>query len=112
MYLESIGQRARLVDGWRLCSQALIVRFEDLVGEKGGGTREQQRHEIMRVVKFLNLEVSEDMLEEIQKSLFGMPGRTFRKGQAGGWRDVLDEALLDVYYRYDTGMTATWGYDA
>lgn len=62
-----------------------IARFEDLVGEKGGGDREVQIHELARLAAFLEIELSRERLEEIADQLFGGT-LTFRKGQIGEWR--------------------------
>ncbi len=93
-YLPWIGQKF-----------VLTVRFEDLVGKEGGGSRKQQLQEIARIAKFLNMDLTKEQLEERSRGLFGQPGvKTFRKGQIGEWREVFKlrhlQAMDIVYGPY------------
>ena len=86
---------------WERHGNALVVRFEDLVGEKGGGNLASQRRTIERVCAHLNLVVDERKVASIQEELFGSSG-TFRKGQIGSWRAAFSEA-------HRTAMRETFG---
>ena len=63
-----------------------MVKFEDLVGTKGGGSAVAQRLAVERVARHLGVEVQEATMGVVEEGLFGV-GRTFRKGQIGGWRE-------------------------
>jgi hypothetical protein len=65
----------------------LTVKFENLVGDEGGGSRQLQKLEVAKIAKFLQIKLSPQQLEESSQGLFGHPGeKTFRKGQIGEWR--------------------------
>ena len=82
--LQSLEQRYRQFVRWERDGGAAVVKFEDLVGTKGGGSAEAQRLAVERVARQLGVE--EGTLDVVEEDLFGV-GRTFRKGQIGGWRE-------------------------
>jgi len=84
--LESLDARYRRFLDWKHKAGAELVKFEELVGPGGGGSEASQREATRRVADHLGIELDEDRLEEICGGLFGQ-GRTFRKGQSGGWRE-------------------------
>lgn len=107
--LRPMEKQYRQILKWGKSEGALLVRFEDLVGEKGGGSSEVQHETIKRVCEYLALNVDKQRVISVQKELFG-PTSTFRKGQIGGWRteftkehknavkDVAGELLIDLDY--------------
>ena len=84
--LQSLEQRYRQFLGWGRDGGAVMVKFEDLVGTEGGGSEEAQRLAVERVAGHLGVPVGEGTLETVREGIFGV-GRTFRKGQIGGWRE-------------------------
>lgn len=88
--LPSLGESCREFLKWQSKGGALFIRFEDLVGEKGGGSADVQRRTIERVSDFLDLNMSDYEISAVQENLFGFGG-TFRKGQIGVWRSEFSE---------------------
>ena len=84
--LQPLDQRYRQFLRWERDGGAAVVKFEDLVGTKGGGSAEAQRLAVERVASHLGVAADEETLRRVEKELFGV-GRTFRKGQIGGWRE-------------------------
>jgi hypothetical protein len=84
--LQSLDERYRRFLDWQREAGAELVKFEDLVGPEGGGSEDAQRLATRRVAEHLGIELGEERLEEVCSGLFGK-GRTFRKGQSGGWQD-------------------------
>ncbi len=82
----SIDERYRRFAGWSGEPEAVMVRFEDLVGPQGGGSAGAQRQAVASVAGHLGLEADEGMLDRIGENIFGA-GQTFRKGTIGGWRE-------------------------
>jgi hypothetical protein len=85
---------------WLDREDVCVVRFEALVGPRGGGTKEEQISELGRMAAFLRPDLDRDGLAEAADGLFDPSSPTFRSGQAGDWRqhflpeDV--EAFKDV----------------
>ncbi len=72
----------------------LLIKFENLVGQRGGGSDSLQLEEIQKVVDGLQMHyITDDKLHQIANSLFGA-GWTFRKGEIGGYK----EAFKDHHY--------------
>jgi hypothetical protein len=84
--LQSLEQRYRRFLNWEQDGRAVMVRFEDLVGPEGGGSAEAQQRVVERVAGHLGVPVGEGTMRAVEEGLFGV-GRTFRKGQVGGWRE-------------------------
>ncbi len=66
---------------WTKEPNFLVVRFENLIGEEGGGTKEAQIKEIRKIVAHLGVTVSEERIQYVVDNLYGQT-RTFKKGQA------------------------------
>ena len=88
--LQPLDQRYRQFLRWGQEGGAVMVKFEDLVGTKGGGSDEAQRVAVERVARHLGVAADEGVLRRVEEELFGV-GRTFRKGQIGGWREEFSE---------------------
>ena len=84
--LQPLAERYRRFLGWERDGGAVMVRFEDLVGPGGGGSEEAQHLAVERVAVHLGVTVGEGTMRAVEEGLFGV-GRTFRKGQIGGWRE-------------------------
>ena len=84
--LQPLAERYGRFLGWERAGGAVMVRFEDLVGPEGGGSEEAQRLAVGRVAMHLGVPVEERTIGLVGEGLFGA-GRTFRKGQIGGWRE-------------------------
>jgi Sulfotransferase domain len=97
--LQSLDQRYRQFLGWEQDEGAVVVKFEDLVGSKGGGSAEVQRRAVERVAAHVGISVNEGTMRKVEENLFGV-GRTFRKGQIGGWQEEFspehERALKEV----------------
>ena len=64
----------------------LLVRFEDIVGEKGKGCKEKQKEVIINIAHYLGLDLTDEKIEFVQNNLFGDTW-TFNKGLIGRWKD-------------------------
>ena len=84
--IEPLGERYGQFLKWGREGGAEMVRFEDLVGPLGGGSEEAQRLAVERVATHLGIPVDERTMRSVKEGLFGV-GRTFRRGQVGGWRE-------------------------
>ena len=97
----SMRERYESFLGWQKDSSAMLVRFEDLVGENGGGSNIEQVKAVRNVAGHLDIELSDAKLALIQKDLFGRKedltqSSTFRKGKVDAWCKELDEELISM----------------
>jgi hypothetical protein len=84
--LLPLDERYRRFLGWEQDEGTVVVKFEDLVGLRGGGDAEVQRRAVGRVAAHVGISVNERTMRRVEEELFGV-GPTFRKGQIGGWRE-------------------------
>jgi len=78
--------------GWSSWNWALTVRFEDLVGPKGGGSKKSQMDALRAIVDHLKLPKTDHELSLVADNSFGKPGeKTFSKGKIGQWKTTFKE---------------------
>ena len=73
-----------------------VIRFENLVGEAGGGSKEKQLQEIQAIAQHLDISLSSTQIEEIAQKLFGGTF-TFREGQIGSWKKYFTPEIKQVF---------------
>jgi hypothetical protein len=113
--LESLQVRYQQYIDWGKKGGAHIVRFEDLVGARGGGCDTLQIKAINSVVEFLSLGTDESRQSTIASQLFG-DTNTFRKGQVDSWKNelrshhkhALHDSVGDILIRLGYENNASW----
>jgi len=106
-----IARKLEITSGWREAESVLNLRFEDLVGERGGGSLGDQRRAIMQIGSHVGIEVSAQEARSIGEAAFGR-GYTYRRGRIGSWRDVFDEEVKDIFKRAAGDYLLKTGYEA
>lgn len=91
-YAPEIGSRFSAYADWADSPVGLTVRFEDLVGARGGGQRDRQVDEVQRILDFL--EVDGVRADTLADGLFSEKAITFRTGTIDSWRNDLSRDLL------------------
>jgi hypothetical protein len=94
---SDIGFHYRHYLGWVKDGAGLVVKFEDLVGERGGGTDQAQMETVTKISKYLGLGLSRQKLIALCGNLFWTKARTFRKGQIGTWRQHFRPAHMKAF---------------
>jgi hypothetical protein len=85
----SMPSMAEALEGfspWLKHSCACTVKFESLVGARGGGSDEESLATLARVCDFLELSVGDSALRAAAQ-VSGQAGSTFRRGQVGTWTE-------------------------
>ncbi|HBL10853.1 MAG TPA: hypothetical protein DD379_05505 [Cyanobacteria bacterium UBA11162] len=108
--MQSIGNWARGYMPWLDEQTCLTIRFEDLIGSSGGGSDEKQIETVRAILFHLNIQLSENQIQEIANKAFFNKVNTFRKGQIGDWenhfteehkqtfKEIAGEALIKLGY--------------
>jgi hypothetical protein len=107
--LKSIGQKLESYAGW-LSSDALAVRFEDLVGARGGGTEARQAATLRSIFSYLEIDVRDDEIDRYARNLFSPLSPTFRKGGIGQWRDYFNDEIEGLYQQETEAWLSVYGY--
>lgn len=107
--LESLLTRCEALDTWYSNDAVVKIRFEDIVGSRGGGSDTLQMQTIRKLCQ--TVELPEESPGIVSEQLFG-PGRgTFRKGQIDSWREELPQELLCEVERNLAPILQKWGYN-
>lgn len=95
-FVFDLALACELAAAWMQDPLVLVVRFEDLVGPLGGGSKERQIHTLQKLAEHLGLSLEDHEIEEIANDLFG-DTVTFHKGQIGAWRSQLTPKQKDLF---------------
>lgn len=107
--LESLADRYAHLLGWRRHSRVLVVRFEDLVGEQGGGSAATQRDAVGDLLRFVGVPADGSLVQRMAASVFGGTV-TFHRGAIGSWRSELDDSQAAQIERALSGVMDSLGY--
>lgn len=89
----------------------LAIRFEDLVGPRGGGDDERQLAAIEAIGDFVGRSVDRERAQHIAQKMYGKGSLTFRKGQKGDWRNHFTEAHRRAFKEMAGDMLIRLGYE-
>jgi hypothetical protein len=86
----------RIYFPWFKAKNFMVVRFEDLVGEKGGGSAQKQLETVMKIGQHINSPLTPEKALDIIRKLFGGTW-TFREGQIGGWKKYFTPTVMRAF---------------
>lgn len=75
---------------WMRDPSVFVCRFEDLVGEQGGGSAQKQLETIQKLAVFLGYPLKNQEADALAAQLFGGTW-TFRQGKIGSWKTYYNE---------------------
>jgi hypothetical protein len=96
---------------WLIEDGTLPCRFEDLVGERGGGSDQAQREAVEAIGRHLARPLTPDRRERIAARAWSAGSVTFRKGAIGEWRRHFDERHLEAFHGKGAEMVRAYGYE-
>ena len=108
--LPAFGERLGYFLGW-FQDPSYVVRFEDLIGEEGGGGLHTQWEVIRDLFNFLEMDLSPEEIGKIRRKLFSGASPTFRKGKIGEWRKHFDEEITALFKQTAGEMLVRYGYE-
>lgn len=87
-----------------------IVKFEDLVGQQGGGSGESQLEAVKSLLMYCEVDFLLNDEIDLSTLLFDRNSKTFRRGKIFGWKDVLESNELAYINEAFFGLGAEYGY--
>ncbi len=84
--------------------------FEKLVGPAGGGSREAQREELIKIAEHLGLSFNDKCIDDISNQLFGGT-ETFHKGRIGSWREHFSEEHKRLFNEIAGSLIKGFGFE-
>ncbi|MEL7356064.1 MAG: sulfotransferase domain-containing protein [Cyanobacteria bacterium J06560_6] len=112
----NIGDDFRRWQGWLQHPETLAVKFEALVGERGGGSEEKRLYLIEQIADHLNINLSSAQIQ----SSFGSYGmnpeesHTFKKGgkgSIGGWKELFTDTHKAAFKRVTQDLLVELNYE-
>ena len=93
---------------WNNESNCLLIHFEDLIGEKGGGSQEQQENVVKNLAEYLDIEL-DDNIDKVNQ-IYNPSSRTFRIGKIDSWKDSMDAESIEYLIKYCEPLCNEAGY--
>jgi len=108
---ESIREMFEGYTPWLDDPSTLVVRFEDLVGPRGGGVSAKQLEEIKRIADFVERPISNEHAKRLAHNMYSRTSLTYRKGIIGDWQNHFTEDHRRVFKRVAGDILITLGYE-
>jgi hypothetical protein len=96
------------VEPWFNAKHVLKVKFRDLVGPEGKGSRATRRKTLEKICD--HIRAPESKIHHVEANLFGGGKQTFRSGQADAWRCELPKEVLRKMNELLEPVLERWGY--
>jgi hypothetical protein len=108
---DSIAERLERYLPWLSTPGVLVVRFEDLVGAAGGGSRERQDAAVEAVGRHVDRALRPDQVRAVAGRVWSDKSSTFREGRIGGWRDKLTPEQIALFKDVAGDQLIALGYE-
>jgi sulfotransferase 6B1 len=95
--LLSLKERLEGFSPWLASSGVTCCRFEDLVGERGGGSSGTQIGAVMDIGQRIGRPLTAPEAARIASNAWSPAAATFRAGVIGEWRHRFDQSTLDAF---------------
>jgi hypothetical protein len=95
---------------WLSAPGVTQLRFEDLIGPKGGGDAARQEQACMMLAALAGLPPTDDAVKAATQQVFNTKAGTFHKGAIGAWREAFTPSVTRAYDRHAGWLGPRWGY--
>lgn len=111
LYLNSLDYQLENLKSWKNKDEVLIVKFEDLIGEKGGGSNGVQFEKISEIMEFIGMSdlIESKFINNIANNLFGN-SVTFNSGLINSWEKEISKSQLSVINEKLFSHMEYWNY--
>ncbi len=103
---------------WTKYSNTLVVKFEDLLGQPGGGTNTLQLETLKKIVAFTNMSISLEEIQNVASQLYSptsdpqvKKGRAFRPGSIGNWKSFFNKKHIKAFKKRYNHILIKFGYE-
>lgn len=96
--------------GWLKVPFFYSFKFEDLVGQKGGGDDAKQREVIFKICKHLEINPEVELIDNCLKNFYGK-SYSFREGKIGGWKKHFTKNHLNIAKKELGALLIELGYE-
>jgi hypothetical protein len=96
--------------GWFEADGVLKLRFEDIIGPKGGGQTTAQIEHLSILADHIGWKGPAHQLARATLNSFNSQAGTFFKGQIGGWKEAFSTSVSCLFEKQAGHLLQTWGY--
>lgn len=96
---------------WINIKNSLSIKYENLIGEKGGGNSEFQIKIIREIYNFLEIDINESLLKKIANSIYSNQSKTFNKSQIGQWQKEFTAEIRNLFKETNGSILLDLGYE-
>lgn len=93
-YFPEIGSRFASYVAWADSPLGMTVRFEDIVGGRGGGSDDEQVRQVASVLRYLGHATPTETASVMAGRLFSERAITFRAGVVDSWKQDIPARLI------------------
>ncbi len=109
--IEPFSNVASKFYGWLNKSDILVVRFEDLVGSKGGGSDAVQLKVVKSIAQHIGFSSAAEDLKTLTSKIFSTKSSTFNTGTIGKWKKVFNQEHKDLCKAKIQHILELYGYE-
>ena len=107
----SIGCFSEKFYPWTQSDKVLTIRFEDLIGQDGGGSEKAQKQAVDRILDFISVGLKQEERRELIKRVFYTRSKTFNKGCINQWNTVFDDDDKKLFKEVAGDWLIKYGYE-
>jgi len=109
--LFSIAQTLERFYLWIKEKNVLTVKFEDLIGAEGGGSKEIQDKTVSRILDFVEVDTNYDERSKLLEKIFYSKSKTFHKGKIRQWEKIFDDDDKSLFKNIAGEWLIKYGYE-
>lgn len=98
--------------GWLGVKNSVSVKYEELVGVRGGSTDKLQQQIVAKILDFLDVAHDEEMVARICERAYSPTSLTYRGSQIGDWRKSFKPMHVDLFNELAGDLLVTYGYES
>ncbi len=102
---------------WSFSPGALGVKYEDLLGENGNGTKELRKNTLIAIANFINLELTESRLDTVLKHMYFQDKnlvqdqKVFVRATTGNWKKFMKPKHKQLFKERMGNLLVDLGYE-
>ena len=109
--ITGVNEFYRAFMPWIKFKNFLVIRFEDLIGPKGGGSLETQSATVKAIANYLDISLTDKKIQYVIDTLFGGGGSAFRMGQIGSWKTTFNQRQKEEFKKVAGQLLIDLGYE-
>lgn len=106
--LNPLVKRCKDIEEWNSCANVSQIRYEDLIGERGGGDEKTKSEKIAYLCDVLGIAKEKQSLIDV--GLYGGGRSTFDRGRIDGWKEHLPLDAVSYIEQQAGEYLRFWGY--